>query len=128
VADATTGSDIGDPDGSAVADADAQAEADLDAPSEADADPLPVPPPMNCDVDASTDDADADGAEADVEACPLPPSVCAPRSSWPPFVLVYYSDGTCVSGVCTWVAHTIPCTLGCDNGACIESITAPPPR
>jgi hypothetical protein len=67
--------------------------------------PAPDPPSMACGPDA--------GAPADVE-CPLPPSVCTGAGT-----LVYYDNGTCVSGACTWQSHYHFCSSTCANGACI---------
>jgi hypothetical protein len=60
---------------------------------------------------------DADAAASDADVCPLPPSVCDAGA------LVYYADGTCVAGACSWVAQTVLCPYGCVDGACVVSIT-----
>jgi len=54
------------------------------------------PPPLACDADA--------GGEA--RLCPPPPSVCADTST-----LVYYDNGQCVSGQCTWDKRSVRCSL-----------------
>jgi hypothetical protein len=52
--------------------------------------------------------------------CPLPPSTCADRR-W----LVYYDNGQCVSGQCTWGKRYLDCgTIGCFFGACQYPPTA----
>jgi hypothetical protein len=33
--------------------------------------------------------------------------------------LLYYDDGQCVAGQCTWQVHTMPCRMGCQLGACV---------
>ncbi len=92
-----------------------------DGPSDSDMDALPVPAPVRCDPDASAADVDAN-----VYPCPLPPSVCVQGPSPTAAAsLVYYSDGKCISGACTWVSHTIRCGVECVGGACIASVTAP---
>ena len=74
---------------------------------------VPAPPPTACDVDASPDSG----------VCPLPASVCA-DSFW----LVYYDDGQCGAGLCSWQATDHFCSGGCRLGGCISAAsTAPPP-
>jgi len=73
----------------------------------------PNPPPLACDVDASPA----------TPVCPLPPSACA-SSAW----LVYYDDGQCVAGACSWQKKDRYCgDLGCMHGACGSVGTVPPP-
>jgi hypothetical protein len=70
------------------------------------------PPPSACDVDA--------GLDAGV--CPPPASVCN-DSSW----MVYYDDGQCVAGQCSWEIREQYCPDGCRSGGCSAvGATAPP--
>ncbi|MGO9838542.1 MAG: hypothetical protein ACLP1X_30540 [Polyangiaceae bacterium] len=70
---------------------------DLDAPG-------PDPPPLACDADAASD----------AGLCPPPYSACA-DPSW----LVYYDNGQCVSGQCTWDKRYVECSIvSCFEGAC----------
>jgi hypothetical protein len=71
----------------------------------------PNPPPSACAEDAGND----------AGLCPPPRSVCADQT-W----LVYYDNGQCVSGQCTWEKRYIRCSvaLACWFGACQGSITA----
>ena len=75
---------------------------DLDAPA-------PDPVDASCDSDA----ADEGGL------CPLPRSQCA-DGRW----LVYFDNGACVSGQCSWEQRYVDCsTLGCFLGACRIPLT-----
>jgi hypothetical protein len=68
---------------------------DLDAPG-------PDPPPLACD------------AGGDAGLCPPPHSECA-DPNW----LVYYDNGQCVSGQCTWDKRYVECSVvSCFDGAC----------
>ncbi|MGO9838962.1 MAG: hypothetical protein ACLP1X_32675 [Polyangiaceae bacterium] len=40
--------------------------------------------------------------------------------------LVYYDDGECVSGSCTWQKREILCGTGCSNGGRVFAGTVPP--
>jgi hypothetical protein len=71
----------------------------------------PNPAPLACDADAS----------AATGECPLPPSACA-DSRW----LVYYDDGQCIAGSCSWKMKDSYCSLGCSQGACGSIGTVPP--
>jgi hypothetical protein len=70
----------------------------------------PDPPPLACNADAPSDSG----------VCPLPASTCA-DSEW----LVYYDDGQCTSGLCTWQKKELFCTYRCFQGACGSRPTAP---
>ncbi len=64
----------------------------------------PDPVDASCDSDA----ADEGGI------CPLPGSQCA-DARW----LVYFDNGACVSGQCSWEKKYVDCsTIGCFSGAC----------
>jgi hypothetical protein len=61
-------------------------------------------------VDASCDNDAADEGGL----CPMPRSQCA-DGRW----LVYFDNGACVSGQCSWEKRYVDCTiLGCSRGAC----------
>jgi hypothetical protein len=66
-------------------------------------------------VDASCDsDAGGEGG-----LCPLPRSQCA-DGRW----LVYFDNGACVSGQCSWEQRYVDCsTIGCFLGACRLPLT-----
>jgi hypothetical protein len=72
--------------------------------------PAPAPPQVSCDEDASGDAA----------LCSPPASVCA-DDYW----LVYYDNGQCVSGQCTWQTPQHYCDYGCIDGACRSRPTVP---
>jgi hypothetical protein len=72
---------------------------DLDAPG-------PDPPALAC-------DADANGG-----ICVLPPSRCA-NGLW----LVYYDNGQCVGGWCTWDKRYVNCGGACYSGSCQPLLT-----
>lgn len=57
---------------------------------------------------------------ADASACDsIPPSVCAAFDT-----LVYFSDGACVDGACTWKQTSMQCVQGyCTNGGCTPPTT-----
>jgi hypothetical protein len=64
----------------------------------------PDPSPLACDADAGSD----------AGLCPPPHSECA-DSEW----LVYYDNGQCVSGQCTWEKRYVECSIvSCFGGAC----------
>ncbi len=65
-------------------------------------------------------DATCDGGAGDEGGlCPLPRSQCA-DGRW----LVYYDNGSCVSGQCVWEKRYIDCsTLGCQMGSCRAAVT-----
>jgi hypothetical protein len=55
-------------------------------------------------------------------ACPLPASRCA-GSGW----LVYYDQGECDAGLCTWQERYSPCAAACRSGSCTDVIVTTPP-
>jgi len=67
------------------------------------------PPDIACGPDAGPDAGSCDRP---------PPSECA-SSSW----LVYYVDGVCIDGRCSWTKRFLAC--GCRHGACCPPSTPP---
>jgi len=69
----------------------------------------PAAPAVACDVDAGGDSG----------LCPPPSSVCA-DSTW----LVFYDNGQCVAGQCTWEKRYIECVVGwCIRDGCQAPVT-----
>jgi hypothetical protein len=73
---------------------------DLDAPG-------PDPAPVDCGAVA-----------AEAGFCPPPPSRCA-SYRW----LVFYDNGECVSGSCSWEKRYADCAYGCIHDACRAPFT-----
>lgn len=72
----------------------------------------PSPPQVSCDGSG--------GGDAGV--CPPPRSVCV-SGLW----LLFYDQGECVSGQCSWQERYVVCADGCASGACIIGVATPPP-
>jgi hypothetical protein len=103
--------DPGAPDAETATTPDAAAPADTDASSDA------APEGSTRVADGSTGLAcseDAGGCDT------LPASVCADNTT-----LLYFSDGTCKGGTCTWTANAMPCPLQsqCVQGGCTAPTT-----
>jgi hypothetical protein len=81
-------------------------------------DAMPPAPVVRCGVATSPDDAALDDADAS-DPCDPPPSTCADR-----FWLVYFTNGTCVRGMCLFEEKTLLCSDGCENGGCLPGLTA----
>ena len=60
----------------------------------------------------------AAGASAHDDLCAPPPSVCGDSVT-----LVYYTDGACVEGRCTWTQVQQICDYGCDVYGCSYPFT-----
>ena len=67
---------------------------------------------------ASAGAAGAAGASAHDDLCAPPPSVCGDSVT-----LVYYTDGACVEGRCTWTQVQQICDYGCDVYGCSYPFT-----
>jgi hypothetical protein len=70
----------------------------------------PQPPQVSC-----------SGGDGGSGVCVPPPSVCA-STVW----LVYYDQGECDAGQCTWQERYARCADGCASGACRGPFTTPP--
>jgi hypothetical protein len=60
----------------------------------------------------------AAGASSHDDSCAPPPSLCGNSVT-----LVYYTDGACIDGRCTWTQEQQICDYGCDANGCTFPFT-----